>query len=212
MTPTQIVITVIVVLAVLAAAAVAWLLLRRQALRNRFGPEYDRLVAERDSRTAAEHELRDRQRRVAELDRKPIAPETRARYAAEFEEIQVKFIDAPGDAVAAADRLVSRIAAERGYPTDNYEEQLSYLSVEHGRTLDHYRNAHDVYRQNERGEADTEQLREALVHYRTMIADLLGREAAPRRSEPARGLAFRRSEPASGRSEPASRTDRATSR
>jgi hypothetical protein len=182
MSATQIVITVIVVLVILAAAAAAWMLSRRWSLRHRFGPEYDRLVAQREGRTAAERELRERERRHAELDHKKLSPESRARYTEEWEDIQIRFVDSPAAAVAAADEFVTRLTAELGYPTGDYEEQLAYLSVEHARALDHYREGHDVHLRNERGEASTEQLREALVHYRTLITDLLGREPVPGRT------------------------------
>jgi len=176
MSATQIVITVIVVLVVAAAAGAAWMMYRRWSLRHRFGPEYDHLVAEREGRTAAERELRERERRHAELDRRPISPEARGRFAAEWEEIQIRFVESPVEAVNAAEDLVSRMAAERGYPTGDFEEQAAYLSVEHARSLDHYRRAHAVREAVDRGESDTEQLREALVHYREMVTELLGRE------------------------------------
>ncbi|BCB87230.1 hypothetical protein [Phytohabitans suffuscus] len=152
---------------------------RRWSLRHRFGPEYDRLVADREGRTAAERELRERERRHAELDRRPLRPESRARYAAEWEEIQIRFVESPVEAVNAAEDLVGRMAAERGYPAGDFEEQAAYLSVEHSRSLDHYRRAHAVREAVGRGESDTEQLREALVHYREMVTDLLGREPVP---------------------------------
>ncbi|WP_246273519.1 hypothetical protein [Phytohabitans houttuyneae] len=179
MSATQIVVIVIVVLAVIAAAGAGWMLYRRWSLRHRFGPEYDRLVAEREGRTAAERELRERQRRHAELDRRPLSPESRARFAAEWEEIQIRFVESPVEAVNAAEDLVSRMAAERGYPAGDFEEQAAYLSVEHAHSLDHYRQAHAVRESVDRGESDTEQLREALVHYREMVTELLGREPVP---------------------------------
>jgi hypothetical protein len=179
MSATQIVVTVIVVLAVLAAAGAGWMLYRRWSLRHRFGPEYDRLVSQREGRAAAERELRERQRRHAELDRRPLSPESRARYAAEWEEIQIRFVESPVEAVNAAENLVSRMAAERGYPAGDFEEQAAYLSVEHSGPLAHYRHAHAVREAVDRGESDTEQLREALVHYREMVTELLGREAVP---------------------------------
>ncbi len=179
MSATQIIVTVIVLLVVLAAAGAGWMLYRRWSLRHRFGPEYDRLVAEREGRTAAERELRERERRHAELDRRPLSPESRARYAAEWEEIQIRFVESPVEAVNAAEDLVGRMATERGYPAGDFEEQAAYLSVEHSRPLAHYREAHAVREAVDRGESDTEQLREALVHYREMVTDLLGREPVP---------------------------------
>ncbi|WP_406041503.1 hypothetical protein OG799_34565 [Micromonospora sp. NBC_00898] len=176
MSPTQVVVIVIVVLVVAALVAVALAAARRRSLRQRFGPEYDRVVAERDSRSAAERELRDRERRHAELELTPLDPESRARYAAAWEELQVRFVDSPGETVGDADELVSRLIAERGYPTGDFSDQIAHLSVEHARTLTHYRDAHEIRLRTERGEASTEELRQAVVHYRALIADLLGEE------------------------------------
>lgn len=190
MSSTQVVVIVVVVLVLAALAAVAVIANRRRALRQRFGPEYDRAVAEQDSRSAAERELRERERRHAELELTPLSPESRARYAAAWEELQVRFVDSPTETVGEADELVSRLIAERGYPTGDFSEQLAHLSVEHARTLTHYRDAHEIRMRNERGEAGTEDLRQALVHYRALFADLLGEEPVgnrppePRHSDP----------------------------
>ncbi|MCW3815578.1 hypothetical protein ONA91_14050 [Micromonospora sp. DR5-3] len=176
MSPTQVVVTVIVVVVLAALAALAVRAGRRRALRQRFGPEYDRVVAEQDSRGAAERELRQRERRHAELELIPLEPDARARYAAAWEELQVRFVDSPGETVGDADELVTRLIADRGYPTGDFSEQIAQLSVEHARTLTDYRDAHEIRLRNERGEASTEELRQALVHYRTLFADLLGEE------------------------------------
>ncbi|GAA0897489.1 hypothetical protein [Virgisporangium aurantiacum] len=171
-------ITVLVVLLVVGAVLVVLGVVanRRRALRQRFGPEYDRVVESTEDRRTAERELRDRERRHAELELRPLDPASRERYSASWEEIQVRFVDAPDQAVGEADDLVTRLVAERGYPTGDYDDQLAHLSVEHARTLDHYRQAHDINERNARGEATTEQLRQALVHYRALFADLLGTE------------------------------------
>ncbi|KKK05489.1 hypothetical protein [Micromonospora sp. HK10] len=190
MSSTQVVVIVVVVLVLAALAAVAVIASRRRALRQRFGPEYDRAVEEQDSRSAAERELRERERRHAELELTPLSPESRARYAAAWEELQVRFVDSPAETVGEADELVSQLIAERGYPTGDFSEQLAHLSVEHARTLTHYRDAHEIRLRNERGEAGTEDLRQALVHYRALFADLLGEEPVghrppePRHSDP----------------------------
>jgi len=171
-------ITVLVVLLVVGAILVVLGVVanRRRALRQRFGPEYDSVVESTEDRRAAERELRDRERRHAELELRPLDPASRERYSASWEEIQVRFVDAPDQAVGEADELVTRLISERGYPTGDYDDQLAHLSVEHARTLDHYRQAHDINERNSRGEATTEQLRQALVHYRALFADLLGTE------------------------------------
>jgi len=118
----------------------------------------------------------ERERRHAELELRPLDPAAHEHYTKSWEEIQVRFVDAPEQAVGEADELVTRLIADRGYPTGDYDDQLSHLSVEHARTLDHYRKAHDINERNARGEATTEQLRQALVHYRALFADLLGTE------------------------------------
>jgi ribosomal protein L13E len=149
---------------------------RRRKLQNTFGPEYDRVVEDTGSRADAEKELRERERRHAELELKPLSAESQARYSAAWEEVQIQFVDNPERAVTTADDLVTRLVGERGYPTGDYDEQLVNLSVEHARTLGHYRDAHEISLRNQRGEASTEDLRQALVHYRALFADLLGTE------------------------------------
>ena len=180
----QILITVIIVIVVVLAAGAAWMAMRRRNLQQRFGPEYDRVVEERESRTAGERELRERERRHAELELKPLSEESRHQYADSWEEIQARFVDQPNEAVGAADDLVTRLIAERGYPTGDYDDQVAHLSVEHARTLEHYRDAHDINLRNERGEASTEQLRQALVHYRALFSDLLDRPDGSRSDTP----------------------------
>lgn len=176
MSNTTTILIVIGLIVVILLALAAWSVLRRQSLRRRFGPEYDRLVEEQDSRSAVEHELRERERRHATLQLKELSPESRTKYSAQWQLLQARFIDAPADAVGAADELVTRLIAERGYPVDDYDEQLAQLSVEHSRTLGDYRDAHEISLRNHNGEATTEDLRQAVVHYRALVAELLGDE------------------------------------
>ncbi len=185
MSSSQVLIIVIVVL-VIVALAVAWYLMRRRELQQRFGPEYERTVEESDNRLAAEKELRERESRHAELELRELGPEARARYTEQWAQIQTRFVDAPENAVAAADDFVTELIGERGYPTDDYDERLSHLSVEHARVLSDYREAHDINLRNQRGEATTEQLRLAVLHYRSLVTDLLGDDTTERPSEPAR--------------------------
>jgi hypothetical protein len=184
MTGTQIVILIVVVVVVVAVVAFAVASTRRRALRQRFGPEYERVVGEQNSRSAAEHELRDRERRHAELDLQPLSASSRAGYAAEWADVQTRFVDSPQEAVRSGDDLVTRLVSEIGYPTDDYDEQLATLSVEHARTLGHYRDAHDIFLRDAQGEASTEQLRQALVHYRALFDELLGDEPVPQPDGP----------------------------
>ena len=179
MSPTLTIILVIVVLVVIAAIVYGVQVAKRKKLQNTFGPEYDRVVADTGSRTEAEKELRERERRHAELELKPLSPEAQAKYSAAWEEVQIQFVDNPSGAVTTADELVTRLIAERGYPTGEYDDRLADLSVEHAATLQHYRQAHDISERNSAGQADTEDLRQALVHYRALFADLLGTEPVP---------------------------------
>jgi hypothetical protein len=170
----QVIVLVIVLLVVLAAILFAVRAARRKKLQNTFGPEYDRAVADSGNRADAEKELRERERRHAELELKPLSRESTAKYSAAWEDVQIQFVDNPGQAVATADELTTQLIAERGYPTGDYDDQLANLSVEHARTLGHYRDAHEISRRSSDGQASTEDLRQALVHYRALFADLLG--------------------------------------
>jgi hypothetical protein len=179
---TEILIWVAVAVVVVAAvAAVAYLVLRHQRrgrLRQRFGPEYERTLAEQDNRGAAERELLAREERVAELDIRPLAPERQRTYAARWTEVQERFVNAPDFAVTEADQLVTAVMAERGYPIEDFEQRVSDLSVGHGATLDHYRQAHEISDRAATKKASTEELRQAMVHYRALFEELLGQSQA----------------------------------
>jgi hypothetical protein len=179
MSPTATIILIVVILVVIAAVVYGVQVMRRKQLQNTFGPEYDRAVADTGSRTEAEKELREREKRHASFELKPLSPEAQSTYAANWEEVQIQFVDSPSEAVTAADELVTRLITDRGYPTAEYDDRLANLSVEHARTLEHYRQAHEISRRNRAGEANTEDLRQALVHYRALFADLLGTDPVP---------------------------------
>lgn len=168
------VVIVVVVIAVLAAAGYfAWTRSRSQRLRRRFGPEYDRAVERHGNRGAAEKELLDREQRHQELELRELDPRQRELYREQWTHVQEQFVDAPEGAVEQADRLVTVVMGERGYPTGGYDEKVTHLSVEHGRTLDHYRRGHDISTRAANKEASTEELRQAMVHYRALFEDLL---------------------------------------
>ncbi|MGI5290972.1 hypothetical protein ACQEVF_47730 [Nonomuraea polychroma] len=141
-------------------------------LRRRFGLEYERTLSQRDTRGAAERELRTREKRFATLDIKPLSPQARQSSRAQWTKLQEQFVDAPGATVGEADQLVMAVMAERGYPTEDFQ-QLSNLSVVHGRTLHHYRKARQISGRAARDEASTEDLRQAMVHYRVLFEELL---------------------------------------
>jgi hypothetical protein len=200
-----IVIIIIAVIVVVAAAAIIYQTRRRQ-LQQRFGPEYDRMVEEKGSRTRAEAELAGRQRRVAGLDIRPLDPAAQARYAQNWAAVQEQFVDAPQDAVAAAQRLVRTVMNERGYPTEGDDQMLADLSVEHATVLDNYRAAYLISQRAADGMASTEDLRQAMIHYRTLFQELLGTEtktAAPATTETTVGLPANQTPLAGNGAEPA---------
>ena len=169
-------IVVIVIAGVVVLALAAFLVrleLRRRQLRDRFGPEYDRVREDSAGRRAATRQLTERERRHAELGIQPISPMSRDRYTKHWSLIQATFVDQPGKAVDEADRLVVTIMEERGYPYADFDERVSMLSVEHGAVLHHYRTAHDIRGRHAISQLSTEDLRAAMVHYRTLIEDLL---------------------------------------
>ncbi|MEU6406588.1 hypothetical protein [Streptomyces sp. NPDC046985] len=169
-----IIIPIVVVLALIAVAVS--LVSRRRRLRKRFGPEYERTVEGAENRRAGERELRAREKRHDSLDIKPLPAEARDRYSREWSTVQADFVDRPLEAVHDADRLVTSLMHERGYPTEGFEQQVADLSVEHGQTLEHYRAAHEVESLSSGSEATTEQLRGAMVHYRALFDELLSDE------------------------------------
>ncbi|MEJ8640787.1 hypothetical protein WKI68_03625 [Streptomyces sp. MS1.HAVA.3] len=172
-TTTLIVVIAVVALVVIALAVTLRLMTRRRHLRDRFGPEYERTVQEEGGTRAAERDLRAREERHDKLEIKELPAERRREYADAWSSVQEHFVDRPEGSVAEADDLVARLMSERGYPTEGYEGQLRDLSVEHGRTLDHYRAAHDVKMRSGGGQATTEELRGAMVHYRALFEELL---------------------------------------
>jgi hypothetical protein len=167
----------VIAVVVLVAALVVWLMLtrlrRRQQLRDRFGPEYDKAVDDGQTRRAAERELGEREKRHQQFDITPLSPTARDNYAQQWTLIQAQFVDRPGVAVAEADRLVVVVMGERGYPTEDYQQQLTDLSVQHASTLEHYRSAHDIKSRHDESQVSTEELRTAMVHYRSLFEDLL---------------------------------------
>ncbi|WP_405178119.1 hypothetical protein OG225_28595 [Nocardia sp. NBC_01377] len=166
------VVVIVVVVVLVGAAVLAPPYLRRKRLRDKFGPEYERAVEETEDRRAAERELAQRERRHDELELRDLTPERKEEFTAEWASVQERFVDEPADAVGAADKLVTNVMAERGYPTEGFDQQVADLSVEHAATLDHYRAAHAIAIEHADGKASTEDLRTALVHYRALFLDL----------------------------------------
>lgn len=177
--PTWVIILVIVAVILVAAGM---LLIRRsrqrkarltRELRGRFGPEYDRLSNE-GSRKEAERELVARERRHAELDIKPLSEADRSRYALSWQDVQLSFLDQPATAVRDAEALIGKVMTARGYPAgDDPASQAAELSVEHARQLENLREAQAISAAAKDNKATTEDLRQAMVRYRSLFADLL---------------------------------------
>ncbi|MDP9396179.1 MAG: hypothetical protein M3Q27_18745 [Actinomycetota bacterium] len=169
---------VIVLLAVLAGVALmARQRRRRRALQERFGPEYDRTVGASRDRRRAEKELFERAQRRDRLNILPLAPAARQRYAAQWTGIQTGFVDDPVLAVGQADALLDQVMRERGYPVDDFATKADMVAVDHPEIVHHYRAAGDVNRRSVAGQATTEEMREAFVHYRALFERLLGDDA-----------------------------------
>jgi hypothetical protein len=143
------------------------------ALRQRFGTEYDRTVEAREGRRAAEADLRDRERQRAGLDIRPLSDAMRVRFAEDWRDLQERFVDQPSDAVVAADRLVYRVMEARGYPMGDFEARADLVSVDHPEVVENYRFAHDIRDLAQAQRANTEDLREAMLRYRSLFDELL---------------------------------------
>ncbi|MEV0563566.1 hypothetical protein [Dactylosporangium sp. NPDC050588] len=188
MSSTAVLLVAIIVVLVIALIAVSFSRHRRtNELKQQFGPEYDRAIGEQSSRRAAERDLQQRQRRHDELDLKELDPQQRQRYAEQWERMQAHFVEEPEAATREADELVTKVMHERGYPTGDFDVRVQDLSVDHAETLGHYREAHEINQVNERGQASTEQLRQALMHYRLLFAELLGEPSGGGRPIPGHG-------------------------
>jgi hypothetical protein len=166
----------LLVVLVVAIGAVAWTMTRKrrsEELRQRFGPEYDHTVEQIGDQRQAEAELAARQKRVERLNIRPLEPAERDRFIAAWRSTQARFVDEPTAAIAEADRLVAEVMRARGYPVGDFEQRAADISVDHPIVLENYRAARRIALANDRGQADTEDLRQAMVHYRALFEDLL---------------------------------------
>src|SRR3954469_16323029 len=176
-----IVIVAIVLIALVVAALVVSRQRRSQQLQEGFGPEYDRTVEERGGdRREAEAELRERRQRRDQFEIRELEPAARDRYAERGRGAQRRFVDEPGPAVGEADALVMEVMRDRGYPVaDEFEQRAADVSVDHPQVVEHYRAAHGISTRATAGEASTEDLRQAMVHFRALFVDLLGTDETP---------------------------------
>ncbi|HME05860.1 MAG TPA: hypothetical protein VKG25_02375 [Bryobacteraceae bacterium] len=166
------------VVVVLVLGIVAFVALRKRRtgkLRTKFGDaEYGRALAKDGNRRDAEARLDDRTQRVEGLNVRPLAPADRTRFTETWRGVQSRFVDGPAGAVAEADQLLGDVMSARGYPVSNFEQRAADISVGHPVVLENYRAAHDIALRQTQGQASTEELRQAMIHYRTLFEDLVG--------------------------------------
>ena len=168
----------LVLVIVVLLAVIGWLLYDRRRstdLRSTFGPEYERTVKDAGDRRAAEDDLRKRKERVQALEIRSLSDQDRQGYATEWRQIQALFVDEPKAAIDDADDLIGRVMEARGYPVAEFEQRVEDVSVDHATVVEHYRAAHAIAERRDAVTTDTEDLRQALVHYRALFEDLLGR-------------------------------------
>jgi hypothetical protein len=188
------VLVIVAILALLALGIAAFARRRRSdALRHRFGPEYDHAVERTGDRARAEAELAAREKRVAKLELRELPEPERVRFAESWRDVQARFVDNPGMAVRDADRLVKELMQAKGYPMGDFEQRAADISVDHPQVVTNYRAARAIAHANEQGQASTDHLREAMVHYRALFEELLGTQAVP--GAPGRAEAYREMEP-----------------
>ena len=168
---------IVVAISAISALAMSVAVTRRRKLRQRFGSEYDRLVADIGSARKAREELDSRTRHVRTLLILPLSAGKHASYSMSWPDLQERFVDQPDAAVASAERLVTDLIADRGFPADSYEQILADLSVDHASCVQHYRTARELRRKADNGAGSTEHLRQAMIHYREMFDELIGEPA-----------------------------------
>ena len=175
-TPLQwIVVAGVLIIALFALAA--WLFSRKkkqsERLQHRFGAEYGRTVGELGGRAKAESELKAREKRVEHLTITPLAPDEAARFSQAWNALQARFVDNPKGVVVQADQLVRELMFKRGYPVGDFERRAADISVDHPAVVENYRAAQAIVARGEHSEADTEELRKAVVHYRVLFDEML---------------------------------------
>lgn len=169
-------IAIIVVVAAIVIVAAVILSRRRnsQHLKEHFGPEYDRVVKEHGDPRRAEAMLLDREKRVSKFSLRDLNPADRDRYAAEWAGVQRRFVDDPSAAVTQADKLVTSVMSARGYPMGDFEQRAADISVNYPTVVQNYRSAREISLRHEQGQSSTEDLRRAMVYFRSLFDELLG--------------------------------------
>jgi len=173
-TTTLIFIGLLIGIAILGIATFIFLRKRRtEGLRTRFGPEYDRALQESGDRPHAEASLEERKKRVERFNLQPLTPGDTARFTESWRKVQARFVDDPNAAVTEADQLLGDVMFTRGYPVSDFEQRAADISVDHPRVVENYRAAHEIALRHTQGQASTEDLRKAMIHYRTLFDDLV---------------------------------------
>jgi FtsZ-interacting cell division protein ZipA len=175
-----------IVVAVIIVVAILFLAMRKQQsarLRSRFGPEYERTVDDVGDRQRAEHELHERQKRVSRFEIRPLSASERDHFIASWHVIQAEFVDQPRQALAKADDLLTEVMRVRGYPMETFEQRSADLSVDHPSVVQHYRAGREIAVRHKQGDAGTEDLRQAMIHYRALFDELVSEPAADVRRE-----------------------------
>jgi len=175
---TTLIIIVVVVLVIIGAVLGVVFSRRRRSdrLHERFGPEYDHTVQTLGDEKKAQTELNARQKHVEALNIRPLSVSERERYLAEWTAVQSKFVDEPGQAIVDADRLIMEVMQVRAYPVSNFEQRAADISVSYPALVSNYRAARVIALKNKEGQADTEELRQAMIYYRSLFEELLGTE------------------------------------
>ena len=177
MDPKLIIALAVAVVVIIVVVALALYMRKRKnntaELRDRFGPEYDRAVQTHGSERKAEAKLADRETRVELLKIRDLDPTERERYLAQWQAVQSRFVDYPKGAVTEADELVCSLMQTRGYPITDFDQRAADISVDHPRVVENYRSAHDIAFRLGRGEASTEDMRTAMIHYRSLFDELV---------------------------------------
>src|ERR1700690_168317 len=163
---------------IIVIAVVAWLYMRKRrnttaSLRKKFGSEYDRGVLVHGTGRKAETKLEDREKRVEKLNLRDLDPAEHERFLKQWESVQSRFVDSPKGAVAEADDLLSSVMKARGYPVSDFDQRAADISVDHPRVVENYRSAHEIALRVGKDAATTEELREAMIHYRSLFEELV---------------------------------------
>jgi hypothetical protein len=174
-TTTLIIIFAVILIGLAGIATLIFLRKRKtERLRTRFGPEYARAVQDSGNRRQGEAGLQEREKRVEGFAIRPLAPTDRERYIASWRKVQAQFVDDPKSSVTEADRLLGDVMSTRGYSVSDFEQRSADISVNHPLVVENYRAAHEIAVRHARGQASTEDLRQAMIHYRTLFDELVG--------------------------------------